>query len=152
MRTSLPVPDGQGDGAAHHLVGLAGIDAEAHRQLDGLVELGRGQALHQVDGLGGGVQLLAVEPLGCVGVLLAVLRHVGSLGSGTRRRCDGDGARTRSFRCARGPDDRRTVDGQTTLMPIERAVPATCSLAASRSLALRSGILIWAISVDLGRR
>ena len=31
-------------------------------------------------------------------------------------------------------------------MPIERAVPATWSLAASRSLALRSGILILAIS------
>ena len=31
-------------------------------------------------------------------------------------------------------------------MPIERAVPATCCLAASRSLALRSGILILAIS------
>ena len=31
-------------------------------------------------------------------------------------------------------------------MPIERAVPRTCCLAASRSLALRSGILILAIS------
>ena len=37
-----------------------------------------------------------------------------------------------------------------TLMPMERAVPATCCLAASRSLALRSGILVWAISVELG--
>ena len=35
---------------------------------------------------------------------------------------------------------------QPTLMPMERAVPATCFLAASRSLAFRSGILVWAIS------
>ena len=38
----------QRDGAAHHLVGLAGVDAEADGDLDGLVELGRGQRLHQV--------------------------------------------------------------------------------------------------------
>src|SRR5438067_2025783 len=31
---------------------------------------------------------------------------------------------------------------------MERAVPATCFLAASMSLALRSGILVWAISVS----
>jgi hypothetical protein len=33
----------QRDGAAHHLVGLAGVDAEADDQLDGLVEVGGGQ-------------------------------------------------------------------------------------------------------------
>ena len=31
-------------------------------------------------------------------------------------------------------------------MPMERAVPATIFAAASMSLALRSGILVWAIS------
>ena len=36
-------------------------------------------------------------------------------------------------------------------MPIERAVPATCALAASRSLALRSGILSSAISASWRR-
>src|SRR5207302_844307 len=35
---------------------------------------------------------------------------------------------------------------QTTVIPMLRAVPATCFLAASRSLALRSGILVLAIS------
>src|SRR5437870_4765600 len=35
-----------------------------------------------------------------------------------------------------------------TRMPIERAVPAICLLAASRSLALRSGILVRAISAS----
>ena len=49
---------GQGDGAAHDLVGLAGIDAEAHRQLDGLVELAPSQALHQAQRLGGREQLV----------------------------------------------------------------------------------------------
>ena len=38
---------GQGDGAAHHLVGLARVDAEAHRDVDGLVELRAGQRLDQ---------------------------------------------------------------------------------------------------------
>ena len=56
-------------------------------------------------------------------------------------------------RCVRGPPARCSrrcgaagCRRQTTLMPIDRAVPATCFLAASRSLALRSGILILAIS------
>ena len=52
---------GQGDGAAHHLVGLAGVDAEAHDQLDGLVELGRGQALHQVERLADAVEVRRVS-------------------------------------------------------------------------------------------
>src|SRR5579875_873226 len=37
---------------------------------------------------------------------------------------------------------------QETVTPMDRAVPATVALAASRSLALRSGILVWAISVS----
>ena len=35
---------GQGDDAADHLVGVARIDAEVHRDLDRLVELGGGVA------------------------------------------------------------------------------------------------------------
>jgi hypothetical protein len=38
----LPVPLGQDDGAADLLVCVAGIDAQLHVQLDGLVELGLG--------------------------------------------------------------------------------------------------------------
>ena len=37
----------QVDGAAHHLVGLAGVDAQPHRDLNGRVELGRVGVLHQ---------------------------------------------------------------------------------------------------------
>src|SRR5207237_9711494 len=101
----------QGHGAAHHLVGLAGIDPEADGQLDGLVELGGGQLLYDVDRLAGPVEALAVVRPHGLGELLARAH-------------------------------------QPTLIPIERAVPATCFLAASRSLALRSGILVWAISVS----
>ncbi len=39
----------QHDGAAHHLVGVLGIDAEPQRQLDGLVELRELDFLHERD-------------------------------------------------------------------------------------------------------
>jgi hypothetical protein len=41
----------QHHGAAHHLIGVAGVDAEAHGDLDRLVELGVGGALQGLDGL-----------------------------------------------------------------------------------------------------
>ena len=41
----------QHDGAAHHLVGVLGIDAEPQRQLDGLVELRELDFLHERDRL-----------------------------------------------------------------------------------------------------
>ena len=70
---------GQGDGAADQLVGLAGVDAEPDGQLDGLVELGRGQALHQVDGLGRRVQLRRGRTRrGGVGYCLPVRRAIAS--------------------------------------------------------------------------
>ena len=46
----LPQPVRQHDGAAHHLVGVLGIDAEAHVQFDGLVELGKLDFLDQRNG------------------------------------------------------------------------------------------------------
>ena len=36
------------DDAAHHLIGVFGIDAEIHRDLDGFVELGRGALLDEL--------------------------------------------------------------------------------------------------------
>ena len=66
---------GQRDGAADHLVGLAGVDAETERRLHGLVELRGGQRLHEVEGLDRVVELLTVEPLAGIRVLLAVLGH-----------------------------------------------------------------------------
>src|SRR3546814_18004338 len=68
----------QGDGAAHDLIGLAGVDPEADRQLDRFVEAGGAEALHQLGGLGRREQLLTVVALRRVCVLLA-LRHDGSL-------------------------------------------------------------------------
>ena len=69
-RTSLPVP-GQRHGAAHHLVGLAGVDAEADGHLDGLVELGRCHRLHESQRLDGREQLVAVVLLDRISELLA---------------------------------------------------------------------------------
>ena len=67
---------GQRHRAAQHLVGLAGVDAEAERGLDGLVELAGGHGLDQVDGLGRCEQLLAVVAALRVDGLLAGLAHV----------------------------------------------------------------------------
>src|SRR5690606_35308410 len=93
-----------------------------------------GRLLREADSLERGVQLAAVDELGCVAVSLGAL-HV----------CF-------SF-CAvvvtgqRGPshwDGRRAA--QLMVMPIERAVPAMIFTAASMSFAFRSSILVAAIS------
>ena len=47
--------------AAHHLVGMARVDAEIERDLDGLVELGRGGLLDQRHRVGERIRLLAVD-------------------------------------------------------------------------------------------
>ena len=52
------------DGAAHHLVGLAGVDAELQRDLDGRVELRRTGLLRERDCLGRGVELAVFDLLG----------------------------------------------------------------------------------------
>src|SRR5690606_18533259 len=65
----------QGDGAAHVLVGLARVDAEAEVRLDGLVELGRGQLLDEAGGLFDGVEAVGVDLLEQGAVALTVLRH-----------------------------------------------------------------------------
>ena len=63
---------GKIDRAAHHLIRLAGIDAETHRHLDGLVELGRSHFLDQLHRRLGRVQLGAAALLGGGLVGLAV--------------------------------------------------------------------------------
>ena len=52
---------GQVDHAADHLVGVARVDAEVQRYLDGLVELGGGVGLHQRNRFINAVELLAVD-------------------------------------------------------------------------------------------
>src|SRR5690606_19717825 len=125
---------------------------EAHGQLGGLVERRRRQLLHEVEGLGRAVQVVAVVLLGRVGELLALRHGGGSLVVMTPGEvvpvvsvvvcsgCSGVG------RCpgAAGPGQ----DQPATVLPIGRAVPATWSLAASMSLAWRSGSLDCAISVS----
>jgi len=49
------------DDAADHLVGVTRIDAQVHRDLDGLVELGLGGTLDEGDGLVQRVELVAVD-------------------------------------------------------------------------------------------
>ena len=44
--------------AADHLVGVLGIDAEVHRDLDGFVELGLGAFLDDFHGLVDGIELV----------------------------------------------------------------------------------------------
>jgi hypothetical protein len=61
---------GQGDGATHHLVRLAGVDAQTDGDLDGLVELRRGHLLHQSERLSRRVERIAVVLRDRIGVLL----------------------------------------------------------------------------------
>src|SRR6185312_2920170 len=58
QRTSRTVR--QVDHAAHHLVRVRRIDAEVHRDLDGLVELGLGALLAELDRFGKRVGFVAV--------------------------------------------------------------------------------------------
>ncbi len=60
-RTVRPEPFGRLHDAADHLVGVARVDAEVHRDLDGLVELGLGPLLDQLHGLVERVELVAVD-------------------------------------------------------------------------------------------
>ena len=57
----------QVDDAAHHLVGVARIDAEIHRDLDGLVELRLGALLDHLHRVLERIELLAVDAFACLG-------------------------------------------------------------------------------------
>ncbi len=61
----------QCDGATDHLVGLAGVDAEADRDVDAFVELRRRHRLDEPDRLDRAVELVPIELLERVCVLLA---------------------------------------------------------------------------------
>ena len=52
---------GQVDHATDHLVGVTRIDAQVHRDFDGLVELGLGALLDHLHGFVERVELLAVD-------------------------------------------------------------------------------------------
>src|SRR6202171_3478339 len=49
--------------AAHHLIGMARVDAEIHRNLDGLVEFRLGAFLDHLDGVRERIKLLAINAL-----------------------------------------------------------------------------------------
>src|SRR5680860_1607119 len=65
----------QVDGAAHHLICLAGIDAETHRHVNGRVELLAARFLGKPDGLQRGVEVVLVDLLGDRLICFAVLCH-----------------------------------------------------------------------------
>src|SRR4051812_33788346 len=102
----------QVDGAAHQLVGLARIDAEPDGDLDGRVLLLRRRLLGELRGLERGVQLVPVHLLGGFAVCLACLAHYLS----PNQRC--------GWRAEAGPPTGGTTANYSTVIPIDRAVPA----------------------------
>src|SRR5690606_12656740 len=134
---------GQIDGATHHLVGLAGVDAEPDRDLNGGVLLLRRRLLGQLGRLERGVELVAIHLLGGFAEGLAVLAHwypINCRWLWLSGRCQPSHYKSTT----------RLLSGRSasysTVMPIERAVPAMILAAASMSLALRSSFLVSAIS------
>src|SRR5439155_700026 len=101
---------GQAHGAAHHLVGMLGIDAQPDGHVYRLVELGVRRGLHPLHRVAGRIQLARLQRPHRRAVALTVHAHQSSTSS-----------------------------------PIERAVPATIFIAASISLAFKSGIFSSAI-------
>src|SRR5713226_5105387 len=149
---------GQHDGPAHHLVSVLGVDAEPERQVDALVELGRGRLLHDLHCLLDRVRLRPVDqrlgrlqplrhhwhvraPFSNISPLVSP-RIISALASPLR-----DSART-ATPAARPP---RLISHYTTSMPMLRAVPSTVRMADSIESVLRSTSLVWAISLTWAR-
>src|SRR5690606_28157319 len=65
----------QHDRATNQLVGLLGVDAQLHSDVDGLIELGGGRFLDQSQGFGNRIELVAVDLGGDSGRALAQLGH-----------------------------------------------------------------------------
>ena len=99
---------GQNDRAAHELVRLPGIDAEAKREFDGFVEFPRGHLLQYINRFGQVVMRLPVKKLGRLFVAFGLLPCHTPSGQ------------------------------FSTVRPMLRAVPAIMRLAASTLAALRS--------------
>ena len=66
---------GQVDDAAHHLIGMARIDPEIHRHLDGLVELGGGALLDHLDRIVDRIKLHAINAFARLLRPFSVHRH-----------------------------------------------------------------------------
>ena len=79
----------QHGGAAHDLVGVAHVDAEAKMDFDGLVELGAGQRLEQAHAFEGSVETVGLDGILGGGVGAA-------LGGHSRTSCGADGDRVAS--------------------------------------------------------
>jgi hypothetical protein len=66
---------GQADHAAHHLVGVAGIDAEIHCDLDRLVEFRLGPILDHLHRLFERIKVFAINALACFGRPFSKICH-----------------------------------------------------------------------------
>ena len=141
----------QGDGATDVLISLTGVDTKAEVSLDGLVEVGGCNLFDESNSLTRGVELSGINLLSGGAVLLTVLSHNTYLlwSNGPEpshiNACPIARKRARHASCPKLPKQYRY---SAMVTPMERAVPATIFLAASISLALRSGILISAILVS----
>src|SRR5207248_4791660 len=142
--------------AADHLVGVLRIDAEQHRQLHRLVELGERDLLEQAERL---IQL--VRPLFDLverrTILLAVFGHFTSVvlaALASLLRClrqlravaplDGTYETHETYGSHRSHESHSSH--YWTSIPIDRAVPSTVLIAASKDAAFRSGIFVRAIT------
>src|SRR5262245_47947975 len=103
---------GQNHRTAHRLLALLRVDAEVHRHVHRLVELGGRGFLHQLHRVERRVRLVVADLADERLPALGNVRHY----------------------------------MPSTITPIERALPATMRIAASRSAAFRSGIFTLAIS------
>ena len=150
----------QGDGATDVLVGLTGVDAQTEVRLDGLVELGGCDLLHQADSLERLVELELLDLLRSgaeiVSMLPACSTSCGHRARALPHRCAPYCARagfTGVVNPRTGASSRRTrTESNVTRRwsrPWNGRYQATIFLAASMSLALRSGILISAIFSEL---
>src|SRR5690606_18873935 len=125
--------------ATNHLVGVFGIDAEPHRDVDALVELGVGRPFDEVHCLADGVALVAVDLRDRFCALLVELlchRFVSSFDSWITCFRSSDAA----------PVNFVPARPQATSTPMLRAVPAIERAHASRSVLFMSCILRLAIS------
>src|SRR5581483_2844800 len=121
--------------AAHHLIGVLRIDAEAERHVHRLVELGELDLLHERNRLldRGGPIDGDLRPRRAE--FLAALSHDSPCGASERQALS-------HAAVLREPHSGYPI----TSSPIDRAVPRTVLIAASSDSAFKSGIFVLAIS------
>ena len=116
----------QAHGATHHLIGLTRIDAQTDRDLDGGVLFLRGRFLGEFGRFQRGVQLVLVDLLSGLFICLAVLAHFYSNLVVLELWCSINALRASAHHRAEAgpPTNYLEVENYSTVIPIDRAVPA----------------------------